>query len=620
MEALGIAANVIAVVDLSVKIISWCSDYAQDVKNSKDERLALLQASTHLNTASGQVHELLNGPRGARESFEISSGLSRRNVSKGLSATSSAARRSSRTFSKLTWRECRPPSIPKQAPQLTDTQNSNMVLDIDLRTAIDQLPYTDGASFDSHAKEHNPTCLANTRVEILAQISNWVEDAQAKTIFWLNCMAGTSKSTISRTVARSLSRTGQLGASFFFQRGEADRGNLSNARDFDNGAPVVVIIDALDECERDDDVKLLISLFSRTGAIQNPRLRIFLTCRPKLPIRLGFNAVTGTYQDYILHEIPPSMIEHDMYIFFQHEMESIRCTWNISVSKTRRLPSDWPHQADIQTLTKAAVPLFIFAATIDYLVSSARREKTPFWIDEREVARSWARNCFRVMSNHVRADICNLKHPGTPRPSKDSDHIEAYLPPELQYACLHWVHHQEAAGVEEEDAMVILDFLSRHFLHWAEAMSLMNRAWQVSGSIRTLRSMVEDHQDHALPDFLADALRFLLFNTSTIDLAPLQIYSSAMVFAPKDGIVRKTLQAQIPGWITLTPNVESDWDSCLRILEGHRDGVTTVAFSPSSSLLASGSEDSTVRIWDYDTGERIYECQPREMEPFECGT
>jgi hypothetical protein len=40
-------------------------------------------------------------------------------------------------------------------------------------------------------------------------------------------MAGTGKSTISRTVARSHSERGDLCGSFFFKRGETDRGNLN---------------------------------------------------------------------------------------------------------------------------------------------------------------------------------------------------------------------------------------------------------------------------------------------------------------------------------------------------------------------------------------------------------
>jgi cytidylate kinase len=46
-------------------------------------------------------------------------------------------------------------------------------------------------------------------------------------MFWLYGAAGTGKSTISRTVARSLAAKGVLSASFFFKRGEGDRGNAS---------------------------------------------------------------------------------------------------------------------------------------------------------------------------------------------------------------------------------------------------------------------------------------------------------------------------------------------------------------------------------------------------------
>jgi hypothetical protein len=40
-------------------------------------------------------------------------------------------------------------------------------------------------------------------------------------------MAGTGKSTIARTVAQTFSNRGQLGASFFFKKGEGERGNAS---------------------------------------------------------------------------------------------------------------------------------------------------------------------------------------------------------------------------------------------------------------------------------------------------------------------------------------------------------------------------------------------------------
>jgi platelet-activating factor acetylhydrolase IB subunit alpha len=39
------------------------------------------------------------------------------------------------------------------------------------------------------------------------------------------------------------------------------------------------------------------------------------------------------------------------------------------------------------------------------------------------------------------------------------------------------------------------------------------------------------------------------------------------------------------------------------VLTGHRSPVTRVAFHPQYSIIASASEDATVKIWDWETGE-----------------
>lgn len=38
-------------------------------------------------------------------------------------------------------------------------------------------------------------------------------------------------------------------------------------------------------------------------------------------------------------------------------------------------------------------------------------------------------------------------------------------------------------------------------------------------------------------------------------------------------------------------------------LPGHRDIITRVAFHPVISLVATASEDMTIRIWDWESGE-----------------
>lgn len=77
-----------------------------------------------------------------------------------------------------------------------------------------KLPIAKGAAFDSHLDEHEARCLPSTRIELRREIAAWAEDGQSKCIFWLNGMAGTGKSTISRTVAQSFADKGQTRRQF----------------------------------------------------------------------------------------------------------------------------------------------------------------------------------------------------------------------------------------------------------------------------------------------------------------------------------------------------------------------------------------------------------------------
>ncbi|TEY20404.1 hypothetical protein BOTCAL_1785g00010 [Botryotinia calthae] len=51
------------------------------------------------------------------------------------------------------------------------------------------------------------------------------------------------------------------------------------------------------------------------------------------------------------------------------------------------------------------------------------------------------------------------------------------------------------------------------------------------------------------------------------------------------------------------------WDiaicESLQTLEGHSNAVLSVAFSPNGKIIASGSSDNTIRLWDTTTGELL---------------
>jgi hypothetical protein len=100
-----------------------------------------------------------------------------------------------------------------------------------------------------------------------------------------------------------------------------------DSRKVDN---LVIVIDALDECERDEDIRIMVNLFSCFHALQSPRLRVGPNCL----FRLGFSAVEGAYQGLILYELPRPVIEHDISAYLKHELVKIGDDGNRSNQKT----------------------------------------------------------------------------------------------------------------------------------------------------------------------------------------------------------------------------------------------------------------------------------------------
>lgn len=86
------------------------------------------------------------------------------------------------------------------------------------------------------------------------------------------------------------------------------------------------------------------------------RLKVFITSRPELPIQLGFKQVDN-YQDLVLHELPPPVIERDIRLYLNNELSKIK-------SDNDTLPSDWPGSDRMEKLVGMSIPLFIFAATV----------------------------------------------------------------------------------------------------------------------------------------------------------------------------------------------------------------------------------------------------------------
>jgi hypothetical protein len=87
--------------------------------------------------------------------------------------------------------------------------------------------------------------------------------------------------------------------------------------------------------------------------------------------------------------------------------------------------------------------------------------------------------------------MCELVLSGRENASIAVDEIDNFFPAEVQYACLHWVFHYQAAQTPLKDDGDVYVFLQRHLLHWIEALSLMHRESECVRSIKNLQSVAK---------------------------------------------------------------------------------------------------------------------------------
>ena len=85
------------------------------------------------------------------------------------------------------------------------------------------------------------------------------------------------------------------------------------------------------------------------------------------------------------------------------------------------------------------------------------------------------------------------------------------------------------------------------------------------------------------------------------DLAPLQLYASAVTFAPQCSLVKADFIHCMPRWLIRPPATAQTWRTDVTSLQCS-DGVYTICFSSNDDLLAACSGDGVVRIWNVETG------------------
>ena len=258
--------------------------------------------------------------------------------------------------------------------------------------------------------EYNRTpCLENTRRNVLNDLMDWIADdsSEGKPVLWLYGSAGTGKSTVATTIAQIMRSLHRLGAFFFFnhnipQRNFAtlirtlayqlaifdDRFGAAISRVLENmeniaemplelqferllsaktlesaewsGGPIVLIIDALDECGSEADRKILMRVLSKGFSDLPSFIRIMVVSRPELDIQRALESHFNV-RPYPL-DIESVSHGNDVLTFVRRRLEEIRI-------KEGYL-GGWPGDDKISSLANLAGGLFIWASSACLYIES----------------------------------------------------------------------------------------------------------------------------------------------------------------------------------------------------------------------------------------------------------
>lgn len=239
------------------------------------------------------------------------------------------------------------------------------------------------------AKVKRGPCTPRTRVDVLGKIHKWIHDPTGP-IYWLNGMAGTGKTTLAYSLCAELDDVHALGASFFCSR------LLPECRDIKHIIPtisyqlarfsqpfrsaldrvleekpdvhmllphiqfealivqpliqvretlpqdLVVVIDALDECEEKESMQRILEIFlTRAGDLP---IKFFVSSRPEPEIR---DQMMRLNRGLVLHESDEKVVQADIGTYLRSALSPVELS-----------------ETEITALIQRAGILFIYAATV----------------------------------------------------------------------------------------------------------------------------------------------------------------------------------------------------------------------------------------------------------------
>jgi len=120
----------------------------------------------------------------------------------------------------------------------------------------------------------------------------------------------------------------------------------------------------------------------------------------------------------------------------------------------------------------------------DFLLTRSRCSRDIWWFDPAPHHQSLANQCLHRLNEVLKYNVCGLTL------SKDIPYrglsTNESFPEDISYACMFWVEHVCTIQDIESIFELLKSFLTRHLLHWFEAMSILRRSRDTIVSLRNL--------------------------------------------------------------------------------------------------------------------------------------
>ncbi|KAJ2932664.1 hypothetical protein H1R20_g4430, partial [Candolleomyces eurysporus] len=271
------------------------------------------------------------------------------------------------------------------------------------------------ALHNSNHRFDAPKCDEDTRIEVIDEITNWIEDHESpQRLLCMTGAAGSGKSALQQTIAEICGRDGTLAPSYVFSASDPTRNNVKAlvptialqlgtthpalkehikasveanpsifsrppraqmdaliVRPFTNlriELPCVMLIDGLDECIREDHQAELLAAVEECIVGSGLPLRSFITSRPESAISSALGS--GGHLHGIAYHIQLGE-EYDATEGIRRYLRRKFSEIGLRIGDPR-----WFTEENIETIVTAASGRFVYATTVWRYISDPRASPT----------------------------------------------------------------------------------------------------------------------------------------------------------------------------------------------------------------------------------------------------